>query len=504
MANEVVDNGTAATKATRMASGAVFSFWSIIVLRATAIANSIVIVRALGPSDFGVYSVVILSMSVASILASFGVPPAIVKFLAEQPSDSRRASQLIGAGAVLVGTSTSITTVILAIAAPFLANDIYGEPRLQELLFLALVGLVVTSLVSPFLSVLQGFELIKEMSLRNVTTALISVPSTFFLVSSWGLNGAVLATTVNALAVAAVNCGILRTVWKSRKIVMEMPSAPAVYFKVLGYATPALATGLAVAPILWIVNTLLAAKGSFAELGKYSVALALSSYLLFIPAAIGVPLIPIVSRLDVSKPNEFPPFFIKTLRIGAFALVPPSLVLFAFPEFFATLLYGPLLADAGQVVRILVPAVFLAGISSIVGFVISGTGRMWHGLALNLVWAGAFAVLAFLFVPSGKAFGLALAYLLSYAVHFTVVVAYSKFTWSLELRPLRAPLSLGAIAFCFVELTGIYFADPWRVPVLAGVISLVAAAEVLVMSKREVEVLGEPLRRFLVWVGLSQ
>src|SRR5207247_9461806 len=133
-------------------------------------------------------------------------------------------------------------------------------------------------------------------------------------------------------------------------------------------------------------------------------------------------------------------------------------------------------------------AVILSVLSIIVGSFMSGTEQMCLCLALNLVLSVAFAVLAFLFVPSGKAFGLALAYLLSYAVHFTVVVAYSKFTWSLELRPLRAPLSLGAIAFCFVELAGIYFAGPWRVPVLAGVIALVAASELLVLFIRVVEV----------------
>jgi len=492
------------TKAERMAAGTAFSFGSMLVVRLASILNSIVVVRILGLYNLGVYSIVILTVSVASMLASFGVPQAMVKFLSEAaPDNPEEARRLLGAGVVTTLAATSLTVSVLALVSSFLAS-LYNESRISNLLLVASIGLTFTAILAPVVSTFQAYELIREIGVRNMVSAALSVPATVGFVLIWGLEGAVLATVVNSAVAVVVNVSLLRAVWRTRRLSLEIQRSFPAYRKILTYAIPALGSSLLVAPVLWFASTYLATQSSFVEVGRYSVGLGLASYLLFIPSAIGMPMVPIVSRLDRSKPHELSPFMTQTVRVGAFLLIPPASVLIAFPEPFLALLYGSASVTAAPIVRVLAPAVFLAGVSSIVGYGIAGKGRMWEGLVLNLYWAVVLVVGCIFLVPTGFAIGLSLAYLAAYVAHFVGVMAYVRYSWSMALRPLGAPVLIAVASFSAVTLAGFIGIDPWRLPVKLALIVSVVVAEYLAMSRREFEVISGPIRKILLWIGPSQ
>jgi O-antigen/teichoic acid export membrane protein len=78
--------------------------------------------------------------------------------------------------------------------------------------------------------------------------------------------------------------------------------------------------------------------------------------------------------------------------------------------------YGRDFREGTPVLVLMVVATVLSSTGSVIGFSIVSKDRMWHGFWLNLLWATAFGVFVYLFIGSG-AYGLALAYLLSYVVH---------------------------------------------------------------------------------------
>jgi O-antigen/teichoic acid export membrane protein len=295
----------------------------------------------------------------------------------------------------------------------------------------------------------------------------------------------------------------LRRILRAHGLSLKGPSEFRAYRKVFGYALPALVGALLVSPVLWFTNTLLATWTSFAELGKYSVAYGLANYLLFIPTAIGIPLVPIVSRLDRFKPHEFPPFLVRTMRIGAFLLIPPTILLVGFPGAFLELRYGGGFAAAAPIVRVLAPAVLLAALSGIVGYGIAGTGRMWEGLLLNLAWAVVLVTMSLVLVPSESARGLAFAFFAAYLVHFGTVLAYIRRTWSVRLGDLLAPLAIAATSVGLVMLVSSFLPEPWRTPAAIGLILGTVGVEYRSMSRREIEVLSEPIRMLILWIGRS-
>jgi len=492
------------TKAERLAFGSAFSFVSMLVVRMTTLVNSIVLVRVLGLYDLGVYSIVVLTVSLASVLASFGVPQSLVKFLSEtQPDRTDDAGRLLGAGVMITMAATSLAASALALVSPLLAS-VYNESRVESLLLIGVIGLVLNSLLSPAVATFQGFELIRELGVRNMVSAVLSVPTTLALVIVWGLEGAVLATVLNSAAAILVNVSLLRNVWRRRELSLVLPHEPIVYGKILGYAVPTVVASLLVTPVLWFTSTYLATEASFAEVGRYSVGYSLASYLLFIPTAIGVPLVPIISRLDRTKPVELPPFLVRTLRVGAFLLVPPTLLVMALPAGFLALVYGAGSVSAAPVVRVLAPALFLAGVSSIVGFGIAGKGRMWDGLLLNLSWAMVFLIGSLILVPAEAAIGLSFAYLAAYIAHFAAAMAYTKYRLSAGLRPLAMPLAIAGISFAILAASSVLLADPWRDPLMVEFVIAVTVVECLALSRRELEVLSGPLRKLILWIGPSQ
>jgi len=490
------------SKATRMEKGTLFSLFALIVTRLATVVNSIIMVRTLGPNDFGIYSIVLLTLSVVAIFATFGVPQAIVKFLsALSLEETQRASRLFGAGLALTVSATALTVSAAILLAPFLGVSLYGSPSVSQLLIVALLGLVINSVISPAASLFQAFERIREMSIRNVGTAILSISVTLPLVVLYGLSGAVWATVINSGLAVFVNLSLLRGLWRHKRLELVIPRSPSEYREILNYALPAFAGGLLVTPALWFGSTLLISAGTFVDLGQYSAAFGLSSYLLFIPSAIGIPLVPILSRLDRLEPGDFSTFLTKTFRVSTFLLLPPGLILLAFPDVFLGFLYGSEFVDAAPLVRLMVPAVFLAGVTSIFGYGIAGTGRMWHGLLLNVTWGIALIMLSILLVPASLARGLATSYLVAYGLLFVEAFLYARRTWFLNPRDLTPPMLLASLSLFGVEGVASLLFDPWRVPATITMIAAAVLAEFALMSRREAQVLSEPIRRLVVWIN---
>ena len=487
-----------------MATGSVFTFGSMVVIRLATVVNSIVIVRALGLFNVGVFSVVTLTISVVSAVAGFGVASALVKFLAEVPSDRPgEASRLMRAGIVITLVATALSVVVLALLSPLFAV-LYNESRVPDLLLIAAVGLVLNVLPSPLLATFQAYEHIRERGILNIVSAVLSVPATVALVVWWGLVGAVFATVANSAIAILVNLPLLKTVWKDRRLSWGVHPDRATYHKILGYAIPTLMGALLVTVVLWFTGTYLATQASFDEVGLYTVGSSLAAYLLFIPSAIGMPFIPIVSRLDRLDSPELPPFMMRTLRVTTFLLIPPTLILIGFPEPFLSILFGSAFVTAAPVVHVVAPAVFLAGISTIVGFGIAGKGQMWHGLLINTLWAIVFVGGSLVLVPTGAAVGLSFAYLAGYAAQFLGILAYVRYSWSVSIRPLVVPLVMAFVSTMTLLAASYLIVGPWRSPVMAVVIVAATLAELPAVSRREIEVLTAPIRKLIRWLSPSQ
>jgi O-antigen/teichoic acid export membrane protein len=83
--------------------------------------------------------------------------------------------------------------------------------------------------------------------------------------------------------------------------------------------------------------------------------------------------------------------------------------------------YGNEFSGGPIVLAMLAGSAVLASSANMLGQAIVGEGRMWTGLAVNLIWASVLIALADRWIPSGGALGLAQANLASFAVYLVML-----------------------------------------------------------------------------------
>ncbi len=80
--------------------------------------------------------------------------------------------------------------------------------------------------------------------------------------------------------------------------------------------------------------------------------------------------------------------------------------------------YGKDFIEGDILLIVLVFTTVLNSVNSVIGQAIAGTGRMWAGFYLNLIWGTTLILATYFLLKMGySSLGLALAYLISYSVH---------------------------------------------------------------------------------------
>jgi O-antigen/teichoic acid export membrane protein len=496
LAEQTERQGKTATKGDKLASGSAFSFVSTVTTRLATVVNSIIIIRVLTQNDYGVLSIVILTINLAAVFTTFQTPSALVKFLAAVPHDKpEEASRLLGAGFVLTLISTALTVSALAIIGPLLAVNLH-DSRFVWLLLVASISMAMSAISSPFFATFQGFEKIKELGLRNSVSALLSIPSTVVFVVFLSLQGAILAMIVSTVISIFVNIALLRRIWITRRLKLTIPRERSIYGRIAEYALPAVVSSVVVTLVLWFCNSLLASidRGNFTHVGLYSAGSGLAGYLLIISGAVGVPLVPIVSKFHQEKPDGLSTFMVRTLRVGAFLTLPPALILMALPEPFLRTLYGAAYTTAAPVLRLAAPAIYIASVGSYVGYGIAGTGQMRMGLLLNVIWGVPMVVISIVLAPTMREIGLAIAILVAYIIQFAATLAFAKYSWSVDIRQLTVTLLIAAISLPAAGFISLYSGVP-RFLLALALVATVIFAGLYTMSPRELDVLAQPIRR---------
>ena len=102
-----------------LARGGAFGLATMLVEKATALMLLVLLARALGPDDFGIYSFVIAYLTLFQVLADGGLEPTLLRRLAEEPEDR---APWLGNGVllrlVLATVSGALAVAVLPLTVP--------------------------------------------------------------------------------------------------------------------------------------------------------------------------------------------------------------------------------------------------------------------------------------------------------------------------------------------------------------------------------------------------
>lgn len=417
----------------RLFRGAAYSLAGLLTTKAILVVNSIIMARLLGRESLGIYSIYVNLTSVVALFATLGVSSAVVKYVAEfDKKDPRKLQDIISISAAVVSVSSVLVAFVYIISSHSIAVNVYGNAALETLILIGSIGLVLGSIVSPFVSMVQGFQQIKDLNLRRILAALVSVPVTLLSIYFFGLNGAVMAGVFNSIVLAVVFWGIIRRLMTDRGVRLRIPRDRNLTKSVLNYAFPAFGSALMVVPAILVVTSMLVSVQGWEEMGLFRVAQGLAGYLLFVPSAIGIAFIPMLAETHASSPERISSMVARVFRMTLFITLPVALVLALFSKSIIPILYGSEYSGAWQALLLMSLATFLLSAGAVIGQLLAGIGKMWQGLGLNAIWMVVLISSSYLLISDFGVTGLALAFVVAYVVHTVAQVTYT--TRCLQIR----------------------------------------------------------------------
>lgn len=409
--------------------------------------SSLIIAKLLGPEGRGAYVAVLLVPGTLFALGQLGLPSAI-NYVAGRGGSIRDLVRW----SVLLTIVFSLTIVATTLALlPILESSILRAAP-APLVRLVLLTVPISALATLGGSILYGRQAIRPYSIILVGQSIGGLTGIVVLVGilDLGVQGAIVTSIVVGLVGAIA---VLREVLRLGRI--DPGSEPVSMRGLLGYGLklyPASVTSyFSYRADIYLLQVLLSAPGR--AVGLYSYAVTLAELVFYIPDSVSTIFFPHVSGSSEETADRqvglVTRFTILLTLCAAVALIPAAWLLFV--------IVLPSFGDALPAMLVLLPGVISLSLSKILTSYVSGRGRPGP-VSVAAVAALSINIAANLvLIPSLGIIGAALASLLSYASHATIMLIVTSRMAGQSARSLLVPgrAELDRLATGLRELAGL-------------------------------------------------
>lgn len=390
----------------------------------------VVLARYLGPKEYGVYTLVLSLVGIVAGVSHLGQNKALQKFLPEyHVKNPARGGAILADTVVLVSGTLAVVCTIFFFFSGWIATSIYHQTSLTPVFQFSALLVLSLSLFNLALSAVAGLQdfkaYSKAMMLRSGGFLLLAWIGVWLLGLYGALGGQLLA--------AALGLGYLMVIG-IRATGQRFPGTVKVLFsrailaEIFSFAFPAFLAGMLVGPAYWWASTLLARHAGFEQVGLFGVAFAMSQLIMVIPGSLSIPGVSFMSETYASlDPSKFGKLVSANLRVIWALTLPISFGCAVFAPRIVRIVFGSAYVHAATLASVMSFVALLMALNSMVGNAIAGAGQMWHGLALNAIWAAIFLAAAAVLIPQWGGMGLVAAFGLSYLLLTIASCLYTKF-----------------------------------------------------------------------------
>jgi O-antigen/teichoic acid export membrane protein len=388
------------------------------VSRALVIAGSVALARILGKETFGEFGVIQSTVGMLGTLAGLGLGLTATKHVAElRVRDPQRAARILAFSSRFSMLASACAGILLALAAPWLSAKSLAAPHLAGALRASSLFLFFSGVSGAQLGALAGLHAFSRLAWVNVGYAATSVPLTLLGGLAFGLEGVVWGLSAAALAACGLGAVALRRARGQAGLPGGAAGALGEWPLLLRFSLPAALSGALVGPVNWACAAILVNQpNGYGEMGVFSAANQWFVGLMFLPTLMGQAALPLMAeRNDGGEGRGIVRLTRRMVGVNAIVALPAVALGLASPLIMD--LYGPAFRGRWLTLVLCLLTGALVAVLSPVGNLITVTGRLWTGLAMNLGWATAFLGATILLAPGFGADGVAGARLLAYLVH---------------------------------------------------------------------------------------
>ena len=417
-------NGTPLVR--RLARGAFWTLTGALAAKVLTIPLSVILARAMGASHYGELGVITSSVDLFMVFAGFGLGLTANKHVAEyRQRDPERAGRILAlSGAMAVATGFVFATVLFLLA-PWLATHTLAAPQLANSLRIGCLLLFVAALNGAQNGALCGFEAFKSQAKIATITSLLNMPLVLTGYFIGSLNGALCGMVATGIVDCSLRAYALRSEARRAHIPIHYSRCTHELPVLWKFSVPAVLGGLMVAPVNWLCSAFLVNRPhGYTEMGIYNAASQWYGALLFLPTALGGALLPMLTeRLGDRDVKSSSSLLSIMVRLNAVIVFPGAIVLSLASPYIMPM-YGSAYSHAASTLVVVVFTAAVLAVQLPVGDVISASGKMWTGLAMNTGWALVTITCTWFLVRWGS-LGLAAARLIAYLIHATWTCAFA-------------------------------------------------------------------------------
>lgn len=157
-----------------------------------------ILTKFLSTSEYGTYSLIIVTVAVLQPFILLGLQDAVLRFLA--PKSKEKIVQGLITVVIVVLITGIITSIFFFFSSNFLANIILKDPSIANIIKIAAPFIILDSLNTIVLSSFRVFGMIKKYAIvLIIKTTLEIILIYFFILSGFGIIGAILSIIITSI-----------------------------------------------------------------------------------------------------------------------------------------------------------------------------------------------------------------------------------------------------------------------------------------------------------------
>jgi O-antigen/teichoic acid export membrane protein len=402
---------------------------------------TLVLVRVLGPHDYGVYALALGVAAVALPFTDFGVAVSAGRFIAEHRGDPAAIRAVLGHAIRLKALIGAIAGLALLLLAEPIASA-YGVSSLAWALRAMSLAVVAQSFMVLLIISFEALGRI-SVSVRMVFTesAIEASAAIALVLAGLGAAGAVLGRAIGYMCGVAVGAYLLRRVIASMRNAAKPSDAPS--RKRIGtYAVALVATELVITACNEIDVLLIGAYLTPVAAGIFQAPIGITAVLHYPGLALSSGVSPVLAERGRRAAERFDAALRLVILVQAFSIA--VIAVWATP--IVDLLFGPEYEESAEVLRALAPFIFLSGIAPLVAIAGNYLGAARQRLPIALATLAINAILDVLLIPRIGVVGAAIATGAGFAFYVPAQYWICRKQLSLHSRATLITLARSALA----------------------------------------------------------
>ncbi len=408
----------------RFRRAAAWSLLGALVSRGALLVGTLACARMLGPAGLGEFGTVQSTAALLGVLAGLGLATTAARFVSQLRITNP--ARCVASVRIALYMSLALGTVVAGAIFPFsrtIAGGLLASPGLGLAFSWSLPLIPAGAALGVLTGALLGYEEFRLLTMLTGWRGVLGGVGSIVGAHLAGVEGMTAGFALAEILSAAFFGFLLRRKRLGLQRV-DMRAALAELRPVLQFGIPAMLSGLAVMPALWVARLLLIHRPEgFAEAGIYDAANRWGTLVLFVPSSIAPVQLPLLSNLHATDDVVgYRRLIRETLVISGISCVLPGLVIGACSPWFMAL-YGSAFRSGWPVLLIVLLGTFPNTVNTVLGQALISVGAVWRRFAWDCLLAALIAASAYWLIGPFGALGLSAALLIGYSVAATALAS---------------------------------------------------------------------------------